>query len=98
MPVTGKFKMIRLSALLLTALVVAPVSWASPLSDAKEAGLVQEKADGYVAGKKGAAQKIQQLVEDVNERRREAYKKIAAKNGVNIEQVARASYERRHPQ
>jgi len=98
MPVPGKFEMIRVTALLLILLIVAPVSWASPLSDAKEEGLVQETPDGYVVSQKGAPANIQKLVQDVNQRRLEAYQKIADKNGVSVEQVAKESYLRRHQQ
>ena len=98
MSLPGKLKSIRLTALLLALLVVAPVSWASPLSDAKEAGLVKETPDGYVTSAKGASEKIQKLVQDVNKRRLEAYRKIADKNGISVEQVGHESYQRRHQQ
>ena len=98
MSLPGKLKSIRLTALLLALLVVAPVSWASPLSDAKEAGLVQETPDGYVTSAKGASAKIRELVKDVNKRRLEAYRKIADKNGISVEQVGHESYQRRHQQ
>ncbi len=95
MPV--RFKIMRLTIFLLI-LLVAPVSWASPLSEAKAAGLVKETPDGYVASQGSASEKIQVLVKDVNELRRAAYIKIADKNGISIEQVASASYLRRHKQ
>lgn len=98
MAVPGKFKMIRFTSMLLTLLLLAPGSWASPFSDAKAAGLVLEKPDGFVVSKEGAAQNIQKLVLDVNKRRRAAYKKIADKIGVSVEQVAQESYLKRHPQ
>ncbi|HJN49714.1 MAG: DUF1318 domain-containing protein [Pseudomonadales bacterium] len=94
MPVPGKFKMIRLTTMLVL-LVVAADGWASPLSDAKAAGLVLESADGFVVSAKSAPVKIQKLVADINKRRHEAYKKIADKNGISVEQVGRESYVRR---
>jgi|TARA_Y100000310_G_scaffold337657_2_gene425296 hypothetical protein len=90
--------MIRLATLLLILSGVTAVAWGSPLSDAKEAGLVQESVDGYVTSAKGASKRIQELVNDVNKRRRAAYQKIADKNGISIEQVGRESYVRRHRQ
>lgn len=98
MTAPGKFKLIRFTPMLLTLLLLASASWASPFSDAKAAGLVLEQPDGFVVSKEGAAPNIQKLVLDVNKRRKAAYKKIADKNGVSVEQVGRESYLKRHPQ
>lgn len=84
------------TVLLGVALFAAAVAVATPLDDAREAGLVTETPDGYVVAEEGAPKKVQQLVEDVNSRRREAYARIAAQTGATVEQVGRESYVKRH--
>jgi len=68
---------------------------ASPLDDARNAGQVVEKSDGYVKASGSVAPNVQKLVADVNKRRKSAYQKIAKKNGITIEQVAAESYRQR---
>ncbi len=68
---------------------------ASPLSEARDAGQVIELPTGYVRAADGADARIRKLVQEVNERRRIAYEKIASKNGVPVEVVAKESYIKR---
>ena len=72
----------------------APMSSASPLSDARAAGLVVELADGYVQAKSKQATVIN-LVTDINTRRQAAYARIAKKNKIPIAKVAAESYLKR---
>ncbi len=64
--------------LALSLFVMAPAALADGLDDAKVAGLVGEKPDGYlgvVSASAGAD--IQRLVQDINLRRRDSYRAIA---------------------
>ncbi|HET6469019.1 MAG TPA: YdbL family protein [Geminicoccaceae bacterium] len=82
-----------LPVLLLTALLgmAAPAApaLAAPLDDAKSAGLVGERVDGYagVVGRDAPAE-VRRLVEDINSRRRERYAEIARERNVSTEAVA----------
>lgn len=79
---------------LLAALACMPLQ-ASPLDDARASGQVTETADGYVNVQGDVSPGIKALVMDVNKRRREAYIRIAKKNGISVEQVATESYLKR---
>ncbi len=82
------------SLLLLAAFINMPLQ-ASPLDDARAAGYVIETPDGYVKAQGNVPPRINAMVADVNKRRREAYLRIAKKNGVSAEQVAMESYVKR---
>jgi len=84
-------------ALLFAALISSSIQ-ASPLDDAKEAGDVIEWRDGYVRAHGNVPSAIEALVKSVNQRRNEAYAKIAKKNGISAKQVGEESYLRRHKQ
>ena len=81
-------------ALAILMATVAGVS-ASPLDDAKAAGLIGERPDGYV----GAVQPnpppdIAAMVNDINAKRRSAYQDIAAKQNVPVDQVGALTAEK----
>lgn len=84
-------KLIFCLALLLSAAMVQ----ASPLDDARDAGQIVEQSSGYVQATAAASASVKALAEDVNERRAEAYGRIAQKNGLTAEQVALESYKKR---
>jgi uncharacterized protein YdbL (DUF1318 family) len=68
---------------------------ADSLDDARAAGQVGERADGYVAlVDTGAPANIKKLVDDVNAKRRAAYQKIAAEKSVPTEQIAAITAEK----
>jgi uncharacterized protein YdbL (DUF1318 family) len=70
-------------------LLAAGVAAALELDAAKAAGLVGERADGYVGAVAASpSPEVQELVEKVNAARRGTYAEIAAKNGVAIAAVA----------
>lgn len=91
-----KFPRLALSRFLLALglavafILVAPGSAAAgSLEDAKAAGLVGERPDGYLGVVPSEAPlDIVQLVEEINAKRRDAYAEIAAKNGTSVEAVA----------
>ena len=80
--------------LLLAALISMPLQ-ASPLDDARAAGHAIETPDGYVKAQGKSSPRIDAMVADVNKRRRQAYLRIAKKNGISAEQVAKESYVKR---
>ncbi len=85
----------HLKYILLLVLISSFSAWASPLSDARDAGLVIEVSDGYVRAQNNSSPRIQQLVVEINEKRRIAYSQIAARNGITVEQVGVESYRQR---
>ena len=73
----------------------APVAWSAPLDDAKSAGLIGERPDGYVASvQPNPPPDVARLVQEVNAKRRAAYEDIAAKQGVPVEQVGALTAEK----
>lgn len=85
--------LVSLTAALLCALalIVAPGSArADALDDAKAAGQVGERFDGYLGlVNPGAPDAVKQLVSDINAKRRERYAEIAKKRGTSVEAVAK---------
>ena len=74
--------------------MTAPV-WAAPLDDAKAAGLVGERPDGYLAAvQPNPPPDIAALVKEVNAKRRAAYEDIAAKENVPVDQVGAVTAEK----
>ncbi len=67
---------------------------ASPVSDAVAAGKIKELSSGYVESV-DMNPDISKLVEKVNKGRKAKYEQIAKKNGLSVEQVGKASYEKR---
>ena len=73
--------------LLAFALVCVP-AFAADLDQAKSEGLVGERADGYLGVvDAGAGADVAALVAEVNAKRKAEYQRIAAKNGLALEQV-----------
>lgn len=68
---------------------------ADALDDARAAGQIGERADGYVAlVDNGAPANVKSLVNDVNAKRRTAYQKIAGEKGVPTEQIGAITAEK----
>jgi uncharacterized protein len=57
------------------------------LEEAKTKGLVGEKASGYLGVVNPSSQEAQALAADVNEKRRQAYQDIAARNKTPLQSV-----------
>jgi uncharacterized protein YdbL (DUF1318 family) len=68
---------------------------AAPLDDAKRAGYVIEIPTGYVEATPEAPASTKALVDDINERRRQAYERIGQRNGITADQVGVESYRKR---
>ena len=63
-------------------------AWAQSLAEAKEAGWVGERPNGYLGlVKPDTPNDIKKLVQDINAKRRERYLEIAKKNGTKLEAV-----------
>jgi len=73
-------------ALLASLLVLSMQALALGLDSAKTQGLVGEQPNGYLGVVKATPQAVQ-LVSDINAKRRQAYERIASKNGITVEQV-----------
>jgi hypothetical protein len=84
-----------LRAALFGLVMLAGAVHASPLDDARNAGHIVELATGYVQATSSAPASVKALAADVNKRRKEAYERIAKKNGITVEQVAAESYRQR---
>ena len=79
----------RLTIALFTLLcLVAGAGAADTLEEAKRAGIVGEQANGYlgVVDARGTPA-ARALVNDINDQRRERYRAIAERNGIELEAV-----------
>ena len=86
---------LALALLLLGAAAAAPPALAISLDEAKAAGYVGERFDGYLAVvDSGAPAEVRALVEDINAKRRARYAEIARKQGVPVEAVAKLTAEK----
>ncbi len=75
-----------LLCLFLGGLLCAVPSWALTLDEAKAKGMVGEKPSGYLGAVSGGGE-VQALVNDINQKRRQAYEEIARKNGTQLSAV-----------
>ena len=63
-------------------------AWAQNLADAKKAGWVGERPDGYLGlVKPDTPENIKKLVHDINAKRRKKYLEIATKNRTDLKAV-----------
>ena len=77
------------TAVLLAGIAVPFTAWAQSLGEAKAAGTVGERIDGFVGlVSQGAPASTRALVERVNSKRRKHYAEIAAKTGASPREVA----------
>ncbi len=85
MPITRRiFLTAFLAAMALGAVLSTPPAIAGPVGDAKAAGLVGERPDGYLGVVKPGAEG---LVNQTNARRRGEYQAIAKKRGSSLAAV-----------
>lgn len=80
----------------LSILIAAPVN-ANELDQAKAQGQVCEQNDGFLRAKAGAPGNIKNLVQKINAKRKDAYAKIAKKNGIDAGQVGILTAEKLKP-
>jgi uncharacterized protein YdbL (DUF1318 family) len=79
--------------LLLPLLCVTPAYAADALDTAKAAGQVGERPDGMLGIVGASTPALEALVQDINARRLEVFKGIAAKNGQSLAAVQAVSGE-----
>ncbi len=73
---------------------VTPV-YAVDLSQAKAAGLIGEQMNGYLGlVNANAAADVKALVNSINAQRQAEYQRIAAKNGVPVDEVAKLTAQK----
>jgi len=83
-------RMINILLALLISMLAVSVAVASPLTQPKADGLIGEQANGYIGlVAQDVPAEIRQLVEETNARRKAGYMKIAAQQGVSLEEVER---------
>ena len=77
------------------ALLVSPAQALDPLIErAMDQGVVGERIDGYLGIINGADAAVTRKVDEINAGRRAAYSNMAAREGVNLSDVARVTGER----
>ncbi|MDP5030605.1 MAG: YdbL family protein [Paraglaciecola sp.] len=79
--------------LLIISLCFSSLTFALELDDAKQQGLVGEKDNGYL-GVVVAQADAQALVNEVNQKRRDIYVDLAAKNNITLEQVEKLAAQK----
>lgn len=79
--------------LLVAGLVFSANVFAISLQDAKSQGFVGEQTNGYLGVVK-ANPEAQSLVSSVNAKRKSHYQKIATKNGISTQDVAKLAAEK----
>lgn len=82
--------MIGAVAATVVAMLAAPLPVAAAsLDEAKSAGYVGERPDGYLGlVSRDAPSDVQRLVDQINSQRRQKYAEIAARTGTDVRQVA----------
>lgn len=86
---------IRALPVLLLFYIAALPAFAMSLDQAKSQGLLGEQASGYLGiVSPPGSRDVRDLVESVNLRRRDEYERIAARNGIAIEQVEQLAGKR----
>lgn len=81
------------AALLALALFALPAS-AITLNEARGQGLVGEANSGYIAVVQNSSPELEQLVMEVNAKRKKEYAAIAKRNNIDISQVAARAAEK----
>lgn len=87
---TARRTLLRLVALALFSLPLLTTvpALAGPLDDAKAAGYIGERPDGYLGlVNPNAPAAVKSMVKSINDQRREHYKQIAGKDGTSLQAV-----------
>ena len=83
------------SSLMAVLLLVAGSTFAATLDEAKAAGQIGEKQDGYIGlVQANAPADVVALVEEVNAQRRQRYQEIAQQNGIPVSEVIKLAFAR----
>lgn len=83
------------AALALMLCIFSGQAFAQTLDEAKSAGMIGEKRDGYIGlVQPNAPAAVVALINNVNAQRRERYQQIANENGISVQEVAQLAYAR----
>jgi hypothetical protein len=83
----------RFIIFMLALCLTAPL-WAANLGKAKSDGQVCEQTSGYLRANAGAPGDVKSMVDSINAQRKAEYGKIARKNGVAVDQVAKLTAQK----
>ncbi len=86
--------MIRSVYVIIIALVLAAPVSAADVGEAKAKGHACEQTNGYLRATGNAPADVKALVKNVNAKRKEQYARIATKNGVAGDQVAKLTAQK----
>lgn len=84
----------RILFTLILAIAFVYPSAAADLGAAKASGQVCEQTNGYLRANAGAPGDVQEMTRNINAKRKAEYDKIATKNKVTLDQVARLTAEK----
>lgn len=84
---------ILLKLIIIASFLFSSIAFAIGLDEAKQKGLVGEKDNGYL-GVVVAQKDAQSLVDNINAKRKTVYAKLAAKNGITVQQVEKLAAEK----
>lgn len=82
---------------LLLTMVSMPVAFAINLDQAKQRGMVCELPTGYLQATSGATADVEALVNNINNKRKQEYARIAGEHGVTPEQVGKLTAQKLSP-
>jgi uncharacterized protein YdbL (DUF1318 family) len=80
-------------SLIIVSLLFSSIAFAIGLDEAKQKGLVGEKNNGYL-GVIIVQNDAQNLVKDINSKRKAVFVKLAAENGITLQQVEKLAAEK----
>lgn len=84
-----------LTRALALGILLISTALAATLEEAKAAGMIGEKQDGYIGFvQANVPADVQALVNEVNMQRRQRYEQIARDNGIDVRDVARLAFTR----
>ncbi|MFT6776239.1 MAG: hypothetical protein ACI9J4_000517 [Paraglaciecola sp.] len=88
-------------SLIIVSFLFSSLAFAIGLDEAKQKGLVGERNNGYLGlvvnqmdEKKTRQKESQNLINDINAKRKAVYVKLAAKNGITLQQVEKLAAEK----
>lgn len=85
----------RVTQALVVFALLMNFAFAATLEEAKAAGLIGEKQDGYIGlVQANVPADVAALVADVNAQRRQRYEQIAQQNGIDVREVAKLAFTR----
>ncbi len=87
-------KKIIFKAAIIVSLLYSNIVFALGLDNAKQQGLVGEKDNGYlgvVIVQSNTQKEMQTLLDEISNKRKSVYAKLAAKNGITLQQVEKVA-------